>query len=299
MTIDARPAGAASGSPVVDPWAVALAERRTAENVAVFGQPEALAGMWSDWAADPLEELDDVERRRWHTSLRELHESLVVTEAAGVLSMTEGAADRRVEAAVALLVTRRLPLTARLARRGRLERRRIDALVTKTRCLTPEPCAEVERQVLVPAVVGLTIGRFEDAVDRAVISVDPDAAEERRKETKQGRRVSLFKRRNGSEGIDGGATFWAEGPADSLASVMACLDASAKWWQSQGDGRTREQLRFDLFVTACTNGRLDVPHDLLSEAMTALARTAAPRRPRPRPGPRSVRGRTPRRSRST
>ena len=179
MTIDARPAGAASGSPVVDPWVVALAERRTAENVAVFGQLEALAGMWSDWAADPLEELDDVERRRWHTSLRELHESLVVTEAAGVLSMTEGAADRRVEAAVALLVTRRLPLTARLARRGRLEWRRIDALVTKSRCLTPELCAEVERQVLVPAVVQLTIGRFEDAVDRAVISVDPQAAEER------------------------------------------------------------------------------------------------------------------------
>ena len=232
-------AAAVSGT-LVDPRVVALAEQRTAENLAVFGQLESLAGMWVDWAPDPLEEIEEGERRRLHTSLRELHESLVVTEAAGVLSMTEGAAGRRVEAAVALLVTKRLPLTARLARRGRLEWQRIDALVTRTRCLTPELCAEVERQVLVPAVVQLTIGRFEDAVDRAVISVDPQAAEERRKEVKRSRRVSMFKQRNGSEGADGGATFWAEGPADSLASVMACLDASAKWWQQQGDPRTRD-----------------------------------------------------------
>ena len=255
----------------VDPVVVALAESRTAENVAVFEQLSLIATLWEQWLPTVEERLQDRRRRRRDLASWSMHEAEVVAETAATLTMTEGAASRRVQTAVTLLVTRRLPRTARLAGRGRLEWRRIDALVRKTRDLAPEQAALVEMQVLVPAVLGLTIGRFEEAVDRAVLAVDPAAAEERRREVRRGRRVSFFKQRNATEGADGGGTFWAEGPADGLAAVMACLDASARWWQAEGDPRTLEQLRFDLFVTACTTGRLDVPRDVVAAALDQLA----------------------------
>ena len=141
--------------------------------------------------------------------------------------------------------------------------------MAKTRHLTPQDAARVEALVLVlvPAVVGLTIGRFENAVDRAVIAVDPAAAEERRTDVVRERRVWLFRNGSGADGTDGGATLWASGPADGLAGAMAALDASARWYRGQGDPRTVDQLRHDLLVTACTTGRLDAPHDLVTTAL--------------------------------
>ena len=255
----------------VDPVVVALGRARTTENLAMFEQLALIACLWTEWAPTVEELLDDRLRHRRDLSSWSLHEAEVTTETAVALGLTEAAASRRVHAAVALVVTRRLPRTAALATRGRLTWRQVDALTVKTRDLSPEQTTEVEERVLVRAVLGLTIGRFEDAVDRAVLAVDPVAAEERRREVRRGRRVAVFKQRNGTDGTEGGATFWAEGPADGMTAVMASLDASARWWQTQGDTRTLDQLRHDLFVTACTTGRLDVPHDVVSSALTGLA----------------------------
>ena len=256
----------------VDPLVAALARARTAENLAVFALLECIARIWTDWLPDEETRRADRGRRRRDVSAESLHEAEVVSETAATMHLTEGAAGRRVDAAVALLVTRRLPLTARLARKGRLDWRRIDALVVKTRRLSEEDAAAVETQVLVPAVLTLTIGRFEDAVDRAVIAVDPAAAEERRKEVVRSRRVSFFRNKNLGDGPDGGATLWAEGPSDGLAAAMSVIDATARWYRGQGDPRTLDELRHDLLVAACTTGRTDAPQDLVTEALVEALR---------------------------
>lgn len=248
-----------------------LEASRRAENLAVFTQLRAIAAMWESFWPDDVQRRLDRRRRRRDTSQESLREGLVVTETACRLGMTEGSASRRVDAAVALLVEQRLPLAAEVAAQGRLDWSRLNLLVGKTRCLTTDQAQVVEAEVLTGAVLGLTVGRFEQAVDRAVIAVDPTAAAERRAEVVRGRRVAVFKQRNASDGIDGGATFWAEGPAESLTAVMACLDESARWCRDRGDARTLEQLRFDLFVTACTTGSLDVPRDLLAGTLAGLA----------------------------
>ena len=262
----------ASSEAQVDPGVAALVRARTTENVAVFEQLEAIARIWTQWLPDEEVRREDRRRRRQDTSAVSLHDAEVVSETAAAMTLTEGAAARRVDAALALLVTGRLPLTARLARRGRLDWRRIDALVVKTRSLTPEEAAVVEAQMLVPGVLGLTIGRFENAVDRAVIAVDPDAAEERRRDVVRARRVSFFKNKNLTDGTDDGATLSVEGPSDALSAAWAVIDTTARWYRGQGDPRTLDQLRHDLLVSACTNGRVDAPDDLVKATLAQTLR---------------------------
>ena len=269
----------ASEEASVDPLVLALARARTAENLAVFEELECLARIWTAWLPSEETRREDRRRRRRDVSAVSLHEAEVVSEAAAAMYLTEGAAGRRVDAAVALLVTSRLPLTARLARRGRLDWRRIDALVVKTRQLSAEDAAAVEAKVLVPTILPLTIGRFENAVDRAVIAVDPAAAEERRREVVRGRRVSFFKNRNLVEGTDGGATLWAEGPSEGLSAAWAVIDATARWYRGQGDPRALDQLRHDLLVAACTTGRVDAPQDLVTEALVESLRSTGGKLP--------------------
>ena len=262
----------ASYEPSVDPHVAALVTARRAENLAVFEQLEAVAGIWVRWLPDEQARREDRRRRRRDVSAVSLHEAEVVSQTAAAMTLTEGAAARRVDAALALLVTGRLSLTARLARRGRLDWRRIDALVVRTRQLSAEDAAAVEAQVLVLAVLGLTIGRFENAVDRAVIAVDPDAAEERRKDVVRERRVSFFTNKNLTDGTDSGATLWAEGPSDALSAAWAVIDATARWYRGHGDPRTLDQLRHDLLVSACTQGRLDAPDDLVKTTLAERLR---------------------------
>ena len=134
-----RDAGTTTGSPTagLDPVVAALARARTAENLAVFEQLALISHLWTDWAPTLDELTDDRRRHRRDLSSWSLHEAEVTTETATTLGLTEAAASRRVHAAATLLINRRLPRTAALASHGRLAWRQIDALVVKTRDLTP------------------------------------------------------------------------------------------------------------------------------------------------------------------
>ena len=246
-----------------------LAGSRRAENLVAYERLRVVAAIWTRWWPD--EELRRADRRsgRRHTSAESLHEACVVTEVAGALGISETAASHRVDAAVALLVDRRLPVAADLCGSGTLDWARLHALVSRTRDLTTEQAQQVEARVLVPKVRELTIGRFMTAVDRAVLAVDPAAAEKRRKAAADGRRVTFWKDREGIDAADGTGSLCASGPAAPLTAAMAVLDATARRLRDEGDPRTLDQLRHDLLVHACTHGRLPLPHDVVRACLPA------------------------------
>lgn len=251
-----------------------LVASRLAENLEQSRRLRVVAAMWRAYRPSEAERREDRRLGRRHTSGESVHEAGVVTEVAGTMGWTRAAAARRVDAAVALLVDRRLRRAALLAAAGVLDWARLDALVERTASLTPEQARSVESRVLVRGTIRLTVGRFRLAVDRAVLAVDPDGAQERRKGVREARRVSFWKAQNLDGGSDGAAVLCASGPADALAVAMACLDAAARHLRKGGDDRTLDQLRHDLLVTGCTTGALPVPHDVLPPVPGAASVTA-------------------------
>ena len=152
--------------------------------------------------------------------MESLHASFVVTETAVALGMTETAAGRRVDAAVALLVDERLPRTAGLfGVAGVLDWARVNILVMRTRDLSVEQARTVEGLVLTGRGLGLTVGRFENEVDRAVLTVDAAAVERRRAAAKADRKAVFWKVRDGSGTLDGRAELCVTGPAEALLAA--------------------------------------------------------------------------------
>ncbi|MBI4940771.1 MAG: HNH endonuclease, partial [Actinobacteria bacterium] len=61
------------------------------------------------------------------------------------------------------------------------------------------------------------------------------------------------------------------------------LDAAARYLRANGDPRTLDQLRHDLFVTGCTSGYLPVPADVLPVPAGCVPTGGAPSTPGPEP----------------
>ena len=230
----------------------ALPRARVAENLAVFSQLATTAALWVSWRPDDAARRADRRARRRDVGAEALHDACVVTETAAALGLTENAASQRLDAALALLVEQRLPRAAALTAQGRLDWVRLKLLVTKTRDLTGDQAAAVEAKVLLPAVLTLTIGLYERALDRAVLAADPTAADRGRKEAQALRNVAFYRTRNGADGLDGAATLTAQGPAEALTAAWNALDAEARRLRADGDPRTLPQLRHDLLVARCT-----------------------------------------------
>lgn len=254
-----------------------LVTSRRAVNLETSDRLRVIAALWDEWTPDDSRRAADRRAGRRDTSAESVREGSVVDEVARGLRLSKTAASQWVEAAVALVVEARLPIADRLCADGEVDWARVHALVDRTRNLTVEQARAVEQRVLAKAVRELTIGRFMNAVDRAVLAVDPEAAEKRRAATRDGRRVSFFKQRDGSDSESGAASLWVSGPAESLAAAWACLDAAARRLRDDGDTRTLDQLRHDLLVTGCTTGALPVAQDVLPFARSAGVSDAAAR----------------------
>ncbi|WP_143448404.1 DUF222 domain-containing protein, partial [Kineosporia sp. A_224] len=182
----------------------------------------------------------------------------VAVEVAVAAGITRSRASSLVEAAGALVIDGRLPLTAQALQHGRLDWPRLRLVLSRTRGLTAQAAQAVE--ALVYATCGVLDGgtrRFENALTAAVLAVDPDAEARRRERTRKGRRVSI------QTGDDGEALFTAVGPGEAVAAAYNGLDAAARYLRQNGDPRTLDQLRHDLFVTGCTSGYLPVPAGVL------------------------------------
>lgn len=249
----------------VEALSARLTASRRVENLEMFERLRVVAALRHRWTPDEVERRADRLAGRRDTSAESLTDACVVAAVAGALGLSETAAGQRLDAAVALLVDRRLPIAARLCADGDLDWARLHALVTRTRDLTPERAHAVEGKVLNRVVRELTIGRFMTAVDRAVLAVDATAAQKRRTAVGDGRRVSFWKDGDGRDAASCAAGLHASGPADALAAAYASIDAAARRLRDQGDPRTLDQLRHDLLVDACTTGALPVPQDALPE----------------------------------
>ena len=196
-------------------------------------------------------------RRRSGRPAREGDDVLVDDEVAAELALaagiTIGMASSRVEAAKALVIDGRLPATAALLQQGMLDWARVAAVIGRTRELSAEAARAVESLLYAtPNLHGRGLTRFEHALDAALLTVDADAVEARRRRNHRERRVGL------QTGRDGTAFLTATGPAEALVAAFNGLDTAARQERTQGDGRTLDQLRFDLLVTATTSGYLPV-----------------------------------------
>ncbi|WP_088282230.1 HNH endonuclease signature motif containing protein [Kineosporia sp. A_224] len=196
----------------------------------------------------------------------------VALELAVAAGITQGKAAALVDAATALVIEGKLPLTAQALQQGRLDRPRLRMVVSRTRELTVEAAQAVERLVYAtPGVLDGGTRRFDTALTAAVLAVDADAEAKRRKRLRRGRRVSI------QTTDDGAALFTAVGLGEAVTAAYNGLDAAARYLRQQGDPRTLDQLRHDLFVTGCTSGYLPVPADVLPLPPGCVASETTPR----------------------
>ena len=169
------------------------------------------------------------------TAVFDLHPRAVAAGDVGsALALGRGAADSLVDTSVAL--ADRLPDTAAAAQRGDLSWDKATTLAGQTAMLTDDQTRTVEERVLAKAP-GRTPARHRDAVRRAVDRVDPDGADERRRQAKKD--VALIRTHHG----DGIGELFARMPSEQLDTVWTGAEAWARRAKAAGDPRTVDQLR--------------------------------------------------------
>lgn len=107
----------------------------------------------------------------------------------------------------------------------------------------PEPVVCAVQDMVLPGASTRTTTQLAKDIEKALLEVDPAAAETRRQEAGKDRRVCRPKALG-----DGMAGFWAIIPAVQAVRIDATLDASARSLRASGDARTLDQLRADLFT---------------------------------------------------
>ena len=143
---------------------------------------------------------------------------------------------------VALNLAARLPATAEALSVGSITLIKARKIVDYTSGLTPEDAQRVETSVL-PRAASSTPAQLAELLARAVIEIDPLAAEDRERKRRRDRKVSVFGQ------PDGMATLEADLPAADAATIEAAVSAAARSAKAAGDGRTMDQLRADMLVS--------------------------------------------------
>ncbi len=220
---------------------------------AVAGRLAAVADRAGDGAAmtvaDRLAALADAESLAiWVDAVRtELLAALVpdqddppklVAEVAFTLGVAETTV--RMRAAAARELTGRLPSAMAAMRGGALRWSHARVLADATAVLPPEQATEVERRV-VPHALGTSVAAFTRLVTRAVLDVDPPAAEAAHEYAFSTRRVRITAEPAGM------ASLWALLPAEGAAVVARGLRELAVPAQSPDD-RTLDQREADALV---------------------------------------------------
>jgi len=187
-----------------------------------------------------------------------LVDGAVALEFAVAAGITQNRAHALIDAATALILEAKLPMTAQVLSDGRLDWPRLRMIVSRTRELTVEAAQAVEQLVYATrGVLDGGTGRFDTALTAATLAVDAEAEARRRRRNRKGRRVSI------QSTDDGAALFTAVGPGEAITAAYNGLDAAARYLRRHGDPRTLDQLRHDLFLSGCTSGFLPVPAEVL------------------------------------
>ncbi len=164
------------------------------------------------------------------------------------MHQSTGTAAFRTRQATALV--ERLPGTLAAWEAGLLDQRRVTTITQGTVNLTAEHAALVEARVL-PKAPSQTAAQLQAAIKRAIISVDPDGAEDRHEAARKGRRVAV------NPEDDGMASLWALLPAPDAIACFEWLTRLARGCGAD-DPRTMDERRADL-AADLLSGRLRNP----------------------------------------
>jgi hypothetical protein len=207
----------------------------------------------------------------------ELAPDFVSMELALACGLTRSAATHRVLVAQSLIVDRRHPRTAVLARAGLVEWGKLHLLITRLGGLEPLVAELVERRVIpdadlataggtvnprrsrrrpgadLPFVTRCTLPQLRAALDAAIAAIDPDRADERAERARDERSVVA------ENEADGVARLTARGPAEAVAAIMNDLDVAAAAAKAAGDARTCDQIRTDEAFYRLSRGAYGAP----------------------------------------
>ena len=181
--------------------------------------------------AEELRALADYTRRH-------LQDEFAHLEVAPLLHISDRAAQYRMRFALELVD--RLPATLQVLRDGYLEEYKAQLIVEAVRCLTDEQAHQVEARVL-DDTAEQTPAQLRAGLATAVLIVDPEGAEERRKVKKAERRVSSRPTE------DGEAVLSIYHSAATIAALRAAIRGRAHQLKNAGgEPRTLAQLEADV-----------------------------------------------------
>jgi hypothetical protein len=160
-------------------------------------------------------------------------------ELAVSLTLTTRSADALLDFACGLA---RLPLTRAALVTGQIDRTKALVITDGVSCLGDAHAAAVESAVIGRAP-GQTSGQLRAATQRAVLAVDPAAAERRREEARKDARVEVWNESSGTAALAGRDL----PPADVLAADKR-IDALARHLKSAGREETLSELRSQVYL---------------------------------------------------
>jgi hypothetical protein len=186
-------------------------------------------------------------------------------EIAAALTLSRRTADAYLDLALDLAL--RLPATARALREGVIDYPRARLIADLTRILSDEDARAVEARILA-AAGDQTAAQLQAAVNRAVITVDPEAATRRRQEAQKDPRVRRWQEDAGTAALGG----FGLPPAEVLEADQ-CITERALALRDAGLPGSLEELRARAY--------LDTLRGQDSSTTTPLQTTAPPNEPRP------------------
>ncbi len=135
-----------------------------------------------------------------------------------------------------------LPGTGDALAAGTIDLPRARVIAEATTWLTAEDAARVEARVL-PAAGGQTTGQLRAAARRAVLAIDPEGAEQRRRDTERSAKISLYPGEEGTATLTGSCL-----PGVQAAAAMARITAMARALKAAGANGGLDLLRAHIFV---------------------------------------------------
>ncbi len=171
---------------------------------------------------------------------RELSAEFASSEVALALTLTQCGAEWWLSLAVSM--SRRLPATWAALSEGTIDLARAKLIDLWTTPLDDDLARAVERKVLVRAG-HQTTGQLRASLQRAVISVDPAAAERRRTEAEKNARVELSGEESGTAELAGHFL-----PAAQASAAWTRISALAEAMKGNGAGGGIDLLRAQVFI---------------------------------------------------
>lgn len=162
------------------------------------------------------------------------------TEIRAALNLTRRAAD--VELTFALDLAERHPKVHEALATGRIDARRARVIAHGTIHLDDETASRVVDRIIDDAP-DLTTGRITARIRKECINADPDEADKRYVTAVEDRRIAVRPGDNGTAHL-----YAMDLPPDAVASATRRISELAKSLRSEGETRSMDQLRADVFL---------------------------------------------------